>query len=228
MISVDDIQSDVASTVDQDPDTANIDTTDYALRLNYLNGREREWAEFGKWQALVKEYNTLTSTSSGNCSISLPSDYRSMAILPKITFDGANTLDFQNIRPQDESKFDPKSSSYVKIMGNPASGYTMIVNTVNNDRQLASGASIKIIYYATPASLLSPADLVACPNPNFLVQGVIADVWQSKEDPRYRQAQVDANLLLQNMQESENTPSEQSYGAEVRTVEQRSNFRWGR
>jgi hypothetical protein len=104
----------------------------------------------------------------------------------------------------------------------------MVVNCVNNNRQLISGASIKILYYATPASLVSPTDVITCPNPNFLIQGVIADVWQAKEDPRYQQAKVDANLILQNMLEFEATPSEQSYGSEVRTIEQRTNFRWGK
>jgi len=53
-------------------------------------------------------------------------------------------------------------------------------------------------------------------------------VWESKEDPRYQNADASANQILQNMIESENVPSEQSYSAEVHTVEQRSGFRWGR
>jgi len=226
--TVDQIQSRVAGFVDQDQDTANIEATDYALRLNYINRRERTWSEIGKWQSLVKEYNTLTSTISGNCSISLPSDFRSLAILPQISFDGTQTLEFQDIRPQDESKFDPRTSAYVKLMGNPANGYVMRVNPPVTSGQLASGASIKIVYYSTPASLLSPSDITACPNPEYLVQGVIADVWESKEDPRYQNAKSEANTLLQNMIEFESTPSERSYSAEVHTVEQRNNFRWGR
>lgn len=226
--TVDQIQSRVAGITDQNQDTTAIESTDYALRLNYINRRERMWAETGKWQTLVKEYNTLTSTISGNCSISLPSDYRSLAILPKISFDGVQTLEFQDIRPQDEFKFDPKSSAYIKLMGNPANGYTMVVNPPVEGGQLASGASIKIVYYSTPASLLSPADITTCPNPEYLVQGVIADVWESKEDPRFQQAKAEANLLLQNMLEFESTPNEQSYASEVHTIEQRSNFRWGK
>lgn len=227
-MTVDEIMSRVAGVTDQNQDTSTIEASDYSLRLNYLNRRERAWSELGKWQSLVKEFNTLTSTISGNCSVSLPSDYRSLAILPVISYDGTNALQFQDIRPQDEGKFDPQTSQYVKIMGNPNVGYTMVVNAPTSTRQLVSGASIKVLYYATPASLISPADLVTCPNPEYLVQGVIADVWESKEDPRYKQAQVDANIILQNMKEFEFTPSEQSYGAEVRTVEQRTGYRWGK
>lgn len=226
--TVDQIQSRVAGITDQNQDTSAIESTDYALRLNYINRRERTWAELGKWQSLVKEYNTLTSTISGNCSISLPSDYRSLAILPKISFDGVQTLEFQDIRPQDEGKFDPKTSAYIKLMGNPANGYTMVVNPPVSSGQLASGASIKILYYSTPASLTTSTDVVACPNPEYLVQGVIADVWESKEDPRFQQAKAEANQILQNMLEFEHTPNEQSYSSEVHTVEQRSSYRWGK
>jgi len=50
--TVDDVQSRVAAVVDQDEDTENISSTDYSLRLKYINRRERKWAEVGKWPSL--------------------------------------------------------------------------------------------------------------------------------------------------------------------------------
>lgn len=228
MATVDDIQSRVAAIVDQDYDTGNLASTDYALRLNYLNRRERSWSETGKWQSLYKEFNTLTSTSSGNTSISLPSNYRFLAGFTKITFDGSNTADFAEIKPTDEVQFESVSSQYVKILGNPSDGYTMVVNSSNADKQLVSGASIKVLYYATPSSLTSPANVVTCPNPEYLVQGVIADIWEAREDARFQQAKVEANIVLQNMLEFEQTPTVASYDNEVKTKDQRLSFRWGR
>ena len=61
-------------------------------------------------------------------------------------------------------------------MGNPYSGYTMVVNPATSDKQLASGASIKVLYFSTPASLASPADVVTCPNPEYLIEGVIENL----------------------------------------------------
>ena len=78
MATVDEIQSGIAGTIDLDPEVSHISAEDYALRLKYINRRERAWSEIGKWQCLIKEYNTLTSTNSGNCSISLPVDFRSL------------------------------------------------------------------------------------------------------------------------------------------------------
>ena len=227
-MTVDDIQSRVAAILDQDEDTDNISTDDYSLRLIHINRRERTWAETGKWEALIKEYNTLTSTSSGNCSISLPSDFRMLSSFPVITHDGTNSDEFTQIRPQEESRLDPLSQRYVKILGNENTGHTMVVNTTNNDRQLPSGASIKVLYFSTPTSHTSPANTIFCPNPEYIVQGVIADIWEAQEDTRFQGAKAEANMILSNMLEFENTPSEAAYNKQVKSVEQKYNYRWGK
>lgn len=228
-MTVDEIQARIAAILDQNQDTADISSDDYALRLNYINRREQKWGEVGKWQCLLKEYNTLTSTSSGNTSIAMPTDFRSLAGFPKITFDGSTTQEFTAIRPQEEGQFDPASARYVKMMGNKASGFTMVVNSANSDRQLVSGASIKVLYFSSPASLASPADTVTCPNPDYLVQGVIADVWEARGDARFQQADVKANQILQNMIEFEVTPTEADYSTLVQTIDTRKfGYRWGR
>lgn len=224
--TVDDIQSRVAAIVDQDNDTTNISSSDYSLRLNYINRRERMWSETGKWQALYKEYNTLTSTNSGNASVSLPTDFRFIASYPIITYDGANTEEFKEIKGQEEKQYTDK---YVKIMGNPNSGYYMVVNPQTTSGFMASGASICVKYFATPASHASPTDAVVCPNPDYLVQGVVADVWEAREDARFQQAKVEANRILQNMIEFETTPSQASANDRVKTVEEtKYGFRLGR
>jgi len=227
-VTVDDIQSRVAGIVDQNQDTSVISSDDYALRLNYINRRERAWSEVGKWDCLIKEYNTLTSTASGNCVVSLPSDFRSFVNKPEITFDGVQTRSFTQIRPQEEILFDLVTTQFVKVTGNPASSYTMTVNPGTADRQLASGASIKVLYFATPAALASPADVVTCPNPDYLVQGVIADIWESQEDARFQGAKADANIILANMLEYENIPNEGSYNKIIRSVEQKYAYKWGK
>ena len=218
MATIDEVQSQVAAIVDQDNDTSNISATDYSLRLNYINRRERMWSELGKWQCLYKEYNTLTSVSSGNASVSLPSDFRYIASFPKIAGD-----EYTVIRAQEESQY-LSTDKYVKLLGNKNSGHYMVAPS-----ELASGASIFVSYYTTPTSHTSPANVVFCPNPDYVVEGVIADIWEAREDARFQQAKVEANRILQNMLEFETTPSEASADASVRTVETtRYGFRIGR
>lgn len=226
--TVDDIQSRVAAIVDQDESTTNISTADYSLRLNYINRREMDWAEKGKWQSLYKEFNTQTSTVSGNTSVSLPSDFRSLAGFPQIVQSNSVDIEFPEVRGQEEPQF-ISSDRYVKILGNPADGYTMVVHGGNENGQLVSGASIFVSYFKSPASLISPANVVTCPNPEYLVKGVIADVWKAREDARAELQDVEADQVLANMLEFEFTPSEAANYDRVKSVEvTRHNYRWGR
>ena len=222
--TVDTIQSRIAGIVDQDEDSSAIDSSDYSLRLNYINRREKAWSEIGNWQCLYKEYNTLTSTNSGNTSIALPSDFRRLASFPKITYDGVTTEEFSEIQGQQESQYDSVTDHYCKILGNDNAGYYLVVNPGSSSPHLASGASIYIPYFLTPTSHTSPSNVVYCPNPEYLVQGAIADIWEAREDARFQQAKIEANLILQNMLMIENTPSQASANDVIRT---RENSRWG-
>ena len=227
--TVDDVQSRVAAVVDQDEDTDNISSTDYSLRLEYINRRERTWAETGKWQALYTEYNSIASTSTGNASVALPTNFRMLAARPKITYDGVTTVTFPEIRGQEESTFTPSADRYVKVMGNDSVGHVLYVNSTLANNDMASGASIFVPYFSTPSSLASPTNTIICPNPDYIVQGVIADIWEAREDAKFQQAQIQANLILQNMLEFEFTPSEAAYNDRVRNVDQaKYGFRWGK
>ena len=90
------------------------------------------------------------------------------------------------------------------------------------------GVLTKVLYFSTPASLASPADIVTCPNPEYLVEGVIADIWEAQEDARFQAAKAQANITLSNMLEFEFTPSEAAYNRGVKTYEQRYGFKWGK
>jgi hypothetical protein len=93
---------------------------------------------------------------------------------------------------------------------------------------LCSGASIFVSYWKSLASLVSPADIVECPNPDYLVQRVIAMIWESREDSRFPQAKAEADKILARLLENENTQG-YAYDTSITTPEQRSySFRIGR
>lgn len=225
-ISLDDVQSRVAAVADQDENTSNITSADYSLRRSYINMAQREWSETYDWKALYKENNSVVSTSTGNTSVVLPEDFRKLAAQPLITHDGTNTDFFQEIRPQEIGQFDLQTARFVYILGNQADNYTMVVNAAGT---LSSGASIKLPYYASPASLVSPADVAMCPNPEYLVQRTLAYIWEGQSDPRFQQAKGEADKILQKMLDFEVTYGE-SYYDRVNTTErtQFKNFRWGK
>ena len=224
-ISVDEIQGRVAAVTDQDENTANISSTDYSLRLKYINMALREWAEASDWQTLFSEYNMRVSTSTGNASIVLPTDFRKLAGFPKITFDGTETKEFPEVLPQEDGQY-TSTDRRIWILGNPTDNYILRVF----GSTLASGASVKVPYYASPQSLVSPANIAEIPNQDYLVQRTIAHVWEAREDNRFPQAKAEAEKILANMLEYENVFSRAAAYDRAKTVDETKygNFRWGK
>lgn len=222
-LSVNELENRLASLVDQSSTAPTNTSDDWNLRLKFLNMSQSEWAELYDWQALYKEYNTLTSTNTGNCSVTLPSDFRKFGSFPKLAGD-----DYNEVRPQEKSKY-LSSDKFVSLLGNPADGYTMVIHPGTTDAQVASGASVFVSYYASAASLVSPANISMCPNPDYLVTRAKAYLWESREDGRFPQAKQEAEKILQRMLEFENVHSEASTDDRVKTYEEsRYSFRIGR
>lgn len=214
-ISVDEIQSRVASMVDLDENSANISSTDYSLRLKYINKALHEWAEITDWQVLYKEYNMLVSTSTGNASVALPSNFRKLASYPLITYDGVTTSQFPEVLPQEDKQL-TETDKRAWIMGNPQDGYILRVHGVT----LVSGASVKVPYYASPQSLTTSSQFAEIPNADYLVERTISLLWESQEDARFPQKKADAENILRNMIEYENVFNRASQYDRVKTVDE--------
>lgn len=220
--TLDSIQSEMAAYLDQDENVSNLDSTDYSLRKKYINMALTEWSEIGNWQTLYKEYDYLVPTSSANASITLPGNFRKLSSFPKIA-NGSDTALYPDTRPQTAGQYQD-TEKRVEILGNPLDGYTMRVYGVT----LASGASIKVPYFRSPMSLASPANVAEVPNPDFLTKRAIAYVLEAREDARFPGMKEEADRILANMIDFENTFSEASADDRVKSVlETRYNFRMG-
>lgn len=222
-VTVDEMQSRIAAVVDQDESTANISTTDYSLRLKYINMAQTEWAEINDWQSLYKEYNMLVSTSTGNASVVLPTDFRKPASPPKIMVD-TTSYEFLITRPQESGQY-LDTDRRVEFLGNYQDNYILRIYGAT----LASGASIKVPYYASAQSLVSPTNVSMCPNPEYLIKRTIAYLWEAREDPRFPGMKGEAETILRNLLESENVfPEGSAYDRVKTTDETRYAFRVGR
>lgn len=228
-INVTEIQNRIAAIVDQSATAPTEGGTDWATRLKYINIANSEFGQLYDWQCLFKEYNTQTSTSTGNVSVALPQDFRKLASFPRIVSDGSNSTDFAEIRPQERSH-KLSSDKFFYFLGNPASGYTMVINSGNSNGQLPSGASIYISYYASAGSLASGMDTPVVPDTDFLVKRAIALHWQASDDARFSNAQSEAEKIMQRMLERESVFSEANNDeSRIRTIEEkRHGFRLGR
>lgn len=221
MATVENIQSEIASIIDGDNVLANINSTDYSLRLTYMNMALREWQEAYDWQSLYKEYNTLSSQASGNASVVLPQDFRKLASYPVIANDVLSSGLYPETRPQEAGRYS-STQQRVEILGNYRDNYVMRIYGTN----LISGASIKIPYYASAGSLVS-GSVVPIPNPDYLTKRTLAYIFEANEDARFPQAKLDAERILGSLIDYENVFSEASDSDRVKSVDERHGFRMG-
>lgn len=221
-VDVTEIQKRISAIVDQDENSVTAGDDDWTLRLKYINMAQTEWAESYQWPTLFKEVYTKASTSTANVTLSLPSDFRKFDGYLTICDEDNSANEYAQVQPQEKSQY-VESDKYFYILGDP-NGYYAVINPGTH----ASGASIAYSYWASPASLVSPANVSMCPDPNFLVQKTVGYLWRARDDGRFTFAEAEAEKILSRMLEFEVTKGH-SYDDRVKTYEEtRYGFRIGR
>jgi len=219
--NLNDVLTEVSAVVSQTTTVTNT-SDEYSLWKSYVNMAQTEWAESYEWSQLFIEYNTKTSYPS-QATITLPTNFRKLSGYPKISIDGLTTKEYAEIDSQKKTQYED-SDEYCYVLNTTGQSY-LIVNPYD---ELVSGASIFVSYWRSPASLVSPADVVDCPNPEYLVKRTIAYVWEAREDERYLQAQAEASRILGNLIEMEQSKG-YAYDSKIQTVEENKyGFRLGR
>lgn len=198
--TLDDLQIAIANELDQSSTAPTTGGTDWTIRTNILNRSLRDWSESYDWDDLKKIFNGVVSTSTGNASYALPSDFRKMDGYPRIMSDGSTSYDFPHVDPSKNIKY-IDSDKYVNILGNESDGHTMYIHAGT----LASGASVQFTYYASPASLTTTTDVAEVADPTFLVQRSLYYLYKAREDGRFPEAKVESDRILARLIENQNT-----------------------
>lgn len=179
MVTLDDIQSRIASGVDYTSSAPSTSDTEYARRLKLINKYEKQWAlkEGYRWKDLV--VSTTLTTTANVATVSLPTDYKSAILQPAGTLKvGSANYEFIPIYMKGKY-FD--NSQYLYITGNDAVGYTLNINPTPDDAY-----SIEFDYYskylATNSGgtdkevMTTGTDITKCPDPEYIVYMVQYDL----------------------------------------------------
>jgi len=207
-ITVDEVQSRIASLVDQSITTPTQTGSEYALRLKYLNRAISEWGQAFDWEALRKDYWPGV-TGVSQASISLPDDFHKVAGFPLYYSGGVSGGEEREVINAEATKLYSSTDKYCYVLGDRANGHTLVWSPGT----LASGASLKIPYYSYVTSVASPANEIIVSDPGFVVNRVIAYIFESRSDERFQETEVKARESLIEMINSEQVRKFSSYGA---------------
>lgn len=200
MWSLLDLQNQIANEMDQSATAPTQGGTDWNIRLNSLNRALFDWAESYDWEVLKKVHNGIISTSTGNASYALPSDFRKLDGFPLITWDGSSTAQFTPINASNNQNY-LDTDKYVNILGNDRDNRVMYIHS----NSLVSGASVQFTYWKSPTSLASATNLTEVPDESYLVQRALYYLYKGREDGRFPEAKVESEKILARMIEQENT-----------------------
>lgn len=170
----------IQSELDDEPPSSG--DTDYTVRLSLLNKWIRYWEqEKGMyWDGLWTQGSiTSTGTSSYVLSSSGITNFRFPGGKLYVSRSGGGTYWIDIIKPEDIILKKNDGIAYAYFLGDPANGYTLYFNP---NSYPASGDTIYLPYYKVATQLSGAGDVTECPDPDYLVHGVVSDIL-SQEDP---------------------------------------------
>ena len=225
-LSVTEIMAQIAATVNQDAAAPTAGGSEWTLWLSFINRSVQEWAESQEWEDLRKTYYpTITGTTQA--SISLPHDFKGLAGPVKLWgADGLTQGETWPVALPEQVDMYNSEDKYIYIAGNMGDGKYISWHPGT----LASGASISVPYFSIPTSLASPAQVPLLGDSQFLVDRVIAYVFEARSDPRFQEQEQKAREKLLQMVERNNMDKYNSYGGSnyVTNATSKQGFRLGR
>ena len=199
MWSVQDLQNQIASELDQSQVAPTAGGSDWNMRLNALNRSLFDWANSNDWESLKVVHNGIISTSTGNASYVLPGNFSKIDGFPRIVWDGITLNEFPVVDPSKNTQY-ADSEKFVNILGNDADGKVMFIHST-----LVSGASVQFTYWKSPMTLSGATQTTECPDPTFLLQRALYYIYKGAEDGRFPEAKVESDRILARMIENENS-----------------------
>jgi len=223
-MSVSEIMTQIAATVNQEATPPTEASSEWTLWLAYLNRAYQEWAQANDWESLRKKgFPPVTGISQA--TVSLFGDFRKLASPPNLHVDSTEGTLYPELLPEQEGMYS-ENDKYIQIVGNSSDGFSMIFHPAS----IASGASLEVQYFSEVTALASNTQYPVSSDPQYLVDRTIAYILEARSDPRFQIEENKARERLMTMIENNNASKYNSYASDspVITTGKRSGFRVGR
>lgn len=177
---------DVNSTLDLEASAPTGD--ELSTRSNYANQAVWDASATGQLSEFKMEY--LVGISS-NVTVPLPSNFREMQESPRLYSSTAWTA-YPVIEA--EEKYDMSTGDYYSyVLGDPASGYNLILNSP------IANATLSVIYQRYPSGFETLTDQCELSDPQVVARKIESYVLYSRNDERFLIADQRAEQQLANM-----------------------------
>jgi len=177
---------DVNATLDLEAESPTGD--ELTTRANYANQAVWDASASGQLSEFKLEY--LVGISN-NATVPLPSNFREITENPQL-YNNSEWTSFPVVEA--EEKYGLGTTEYYSyVLGNPASGYNLILNNPIAD------ATLSVIYQRFPSGLLTLTDVCELSDPQYVTRKIESYVLYSRNDERFPIAEQKAEQQLANL-----------------------------
>lgn len=199
------LQDDLHAEFEGDVSTPAEGSSDWDLRLKYLNKSGHRWANVNdvNWREL---HSTLTAAATGDkttvasqSTYDAPDDFKKLGGYIQVTSAATGAVQQFNVIPRHEVQLyaGDTAAEYAYFDGNPSAGYKVHIHPA----PAASGDTISYDYYRRYTDLEAAADVTECPDPKFLVTYSLYLLYlQQRDMTRANDALSTAEELLQGLE----------------------------
>lgn len=193
-----DLQKAIHRLYENNVDYKTSDDDDYQVRLGLINLWIGRWENVDNvlWSDLYKLWNSQSFTV-GSTDYALPTDFKNAGGFVRLVKADGSYTQIPLISP-DRAQVMAQADVYAYITGR-LGGYTLSIMGVTDTT--LTGSTIRLPYYKVATILSSENDITECPDPYFIVEGVVADLnSMSRNNSGYTLRLQQAETRLQQMQ----------------------------
>lgn len=163
--------------------------TELTTRSNYANQAVLDASAIGQFREFQGVFTVNVSSSA---TITLPTGFREFMTAPRLLNTEGGWDAYEEIDPM-EVYSKVSTDKYCYLLGNPATGYNAIFNS------LTANCTLSITYQRFPSGLLTLTDICELTDPQYVVTKVESLVLQSRRDERFPTKEAEAERKLRNM-----------------------------
>lgn len=180
------ILTDIGAFIDLD---AVVPTGDELVtRVNYVN--QAIWD--ANAVAKLKEFETTLVVTPSLASIPLPANFKDFTRAPQQMDTSGAYREYSLINSQERFNVD-SDGYYSYLLGNPASGYTLVM------MNFMSGATLSLDYQRFPSGMATLTDMCELSDPQYVVSKACSYILQGRDDARFPIVEAEAQRRLSNM-----------------------------
>jgi len=192
-------------------DTPASTDDEYPVAMRLANEAVNRWQNYDNtmwhelWTTAQREGDGDLTVVAGTTEYAAPDNFKNPGGMVVLKDSGGVTVHRYGLVNPEDVQFMSDTANYAYFVGNPADGFTLVLNPAPLPNM--DGYNIDYLYYKYATKFTTGTDITEMADPYFVVHRALANRFRSSRNPYYSSAKTDAEDALRTMQLTNNSGS---------------------